>query len=328
MKRLPARLRAELRILAVWTALLAIGLFLTSLGVTFTPEGASAGSLIAAAWHYMGVALLVSAGVAFLAGAIFDWASAAIGRDAWSREVPVWHPALVLAAPAVCTVRASSMGYVSPETLTYIAATPALGHCGALLARYVIRLSIPSRASTFGSLAIVALTLLCAAGLAPAAKLPTLDEQLAVDHALAKVVPLRHCRHLALEEEAPGLLRDSLRGEIRCTGKSFSAIFRVFRGSSLLAVYSSHRAAKAHRLARGIAQDCRAASGTYIGGWHNGTDAGKTLGTLLCHGTGRSSTIEWSDSRSESYSVVSHPSRSGLYSWWHAHGVSWQLPLG
>jgi hypothetical protein len=326
MERLPGGLLTELRIVAVWTALLALALFLASLGVTFTPEGTSAGALIATTWHYMGVVLLVSACAAFLAGAIFDYASAVIGQEAWSREVPPWHLALVLIAPAICTVRSSSMGYVSPETLTYIAATPALGHCGALLARYVTRLSIPPAASTLGSLALVALVLLGSADLAPAPKLPTLEEQLAVDHALAKVVPLHHCRHIALEDEGPGLLRDSLSGEIRCTARSFSGVFRVFRDSSLLAVYSSQRAAKEHRLAHGVAQGCEANRGTYIGGWHNGRDAGSTLGTLLCHGSGRTSTIEWSDTRDSAYSVVSHPSRSSLYSWWHAHGVSWELP--
>jgi hypothetical protein len=311
----------ELWIVLFWATLLCAAMFAVSLKLTFVPAGARAGPLIAAAWEYFWRPLAVGILACLTMGLVFDLLRRARELGPWSQNVPVWHLLMVLAAPAACIWRFAGSGYVSPETWSYIVATPAIGHAGALTARYLLSAHPTAPLAVVGSLLVGAGGIVLAATVVPSPVIPSLQRQLALDRSLARAVPLRGCRHIPIESHT-SLLRDSLIGDIACRQKGFSGFFMDFRNRALLELYASQRQAKAHRRAQHLVSNCQDGGGTYVGHWHDETDPSHPIGMLLCYQTKGTTTIETSDPRNKLYSVVRHRSRKGLNTWWHHHSVS------
>jgi hypothetical protein len=311
----------ELWIVLCWAALLCAAMFAVSLKLTFVPAGARAGPLIAAAWEYFWRPLTAGILGCLTMGLVFDLLRGARELGPWSENVPVWHLLMVLAAPAACIWSFAGIGYVSPETWSYIVATPAIGHAGALTARYL--LSTPPKAplAVVGSLLVGAGAIVLAPTVVPSPAVPSRQRQLALDRSLARAVPLKGCRHIPIESHT-SLLRDSLIGDIACRQKGFTGFFMDFRSSALLDLYASQRQAKARRHARHWVSNCQDGDGTYVGHWHDGTDPSHPIGMLLCYQAKDMTTIETSDPRNNIYSVVRHRGRKGLNAWWRHHSVS------
>jgi hypothetical protein len=318
---LGSALARELRIVLLWAALLSTAMFAVSLRLTFVPAGATAGPLIVAAWEYFWRPLAVGVVACLATGLLFDVLRRTRGLGPWSQNIPSWHLLLVLAAPAACIWSFASSGYVSPESWSYIVATPAIGHGSALTARYLLSTPPPAPGRVVGSLMAGMAGIALAATAAPSPAVPSPQAQLALGRAFARIVPLKGCHHVPIESHT-SLLRDSLIGDIACRQKRFSGFFMDFRNKALLDLYASQRQAKARKAARHLVSNCQDGDGTYIGHWRDDAGTSQPTGMLLCYWAKGTATIETSDPRDAIYSIVKHRSRKGLYAWWHRHSVS------
>jgi hypothetical protein len=318
---LGSALAHELWIVLLWAALLCAAMFAVSLKLTFVPAGARVAPLVAAAGEYFWKPLAAGVAACLLMGLAFDLLRRARGLEPWSRNIPVWHLLLVLAAPAACIWSFAGDGYVSPESWSYIVASPAIGHASALIARYLLSTPPAAPQAVIGSLLAGATGILLAATAAPSPVLPSLPAQLALDRSLARAVPLKGCRHVPIESHT-SLLRDSLIGDIACRQRGFSGFFMDFHNKALLDLYASQRQAKVRKAARRLVSNCRDGGGTYIGRWHNDSDPSQPIGVLLCYQAKSATTIETSDPRNGIYSIVKHRSRRGLNDWWRHHKLS------
>jgi hypothetical protein len=321
-RRLGGALRDEAWRVAGWTVLSLLALGVASIALTFGKDGAEEGAALSAAWQALWMPLLIAAGFAWALGLVYDLAQAGLGRPAWSSPLLAVHPIMGIAAPLILVGVSVEAGYVPPWVWEVAPYASAAGFGASLAGRFLWQLG---KGETRRAQAQFAAVLLCVAVAAGAwivtlvyDPLPSKAAQRKLDHRLARHAPMRHCRGVPLASLPPSLLRDSLDGMVRCRQGGKRGKFYAFSSPALFDVYASQRK-KTVEESGSPADECHQSPGPYVSDWWEESAPNRKLGYLICHGSGRGATIEWSDKRSYGFGSISRQGRRRLYRWWRHH---------
>ncbi len=321
MARLGQSLRLEFWRVVGWTLLSLLALTIASLSLTFSPPHADTGDAIAAAFSYLWRPLLIAAGAAWLAGLVYDLASAARGGEGWSSPLLPAHTIMGIAAPAVLIGASVDSDYVPPQVWSLVPYFSAAGFAASLVARYLWYLPGRPEAPRFAGVALC-VAVVGAAGIASTLDfLPTEKAEARAAVKLRRQVSMGNCATVPASALPSGLLRNSVDGMMRCRAGGKTGKFYAFSSPALFNLFVSQRAGSVEaRAERGSAEFCASGGGAYSSEWWDGSNEDNKAGRLFCYGQGRGSTIEWSDKRVDVYLTVRGRSRQVLYRWWRQNG--------
>jgi hypothetical protein len=324
MRRFRRVATREVFILGFWAAFLFAAALGLSLALTFHAHGADFQTRISAAFYYQWLPAAIGLGAMIAAGCAYDLIRAAGGRPAWSSSSTQQLDVLLFTVgiTGVFLWSAGRDGAIPPSAWSAVA--PVIGGCFifTLCVRLIVdRLTNPDLAKVV-VLVIAAAGLAGAWFLAPRSDLPSHVTEARVESRLREAVPMEHCSPHAVAALPASLLRNSLKGLIRCRQGGLHGTFMVFRNRQLYDIYVSQRQnTMEHRYAHGVGE-CEDRGGLYVSRWHEESRPNRDLGAVLCYGSGARSGVSWSDDRSKMYAIISGPSRSDVHGWWHHHSVN------
>ncbi len=306
-------------------ALAAGGLAVTmgvSLPLTFLPSGADFLTAIAATWHYQWLPAAIGAGVMVLASLAYDGIRAGAGKLAWSEgTLYIDFMLLCLGLPWLFMQSAAQEGSIPPSAWAcapLVVTTAFVLTLGLrLLADRIEQPNQRKLALTFAVIAVLGVAWL----VAPRSDVPSVAEQRKVDRRLIAAVPMGHCSRRSIAALPAGLYRNSLDGLVGCHQGRLRGKFMAFRNQQLLDVYVSQRKHAVEGRGDGASADECPNRAPYSGSWHRNSHPNRTIGSLLCYGSGRHSTLAWEDPRTQLFASITGRSRIRLYRWWREHTV-------
>jgi hypothetical protein len=330
--RFARRLRNEAVLLTVWGGLLLAALVGGAAGLTYTlPHAASNAKALAALAALWPIPIAVAV-ACWISGALFNATRLGVRNGFWSERGGGPHLLLCAAAGGACVGAAvvashAHPAYVPPATWRLVGAMIVAAHVVALGIRRLVRRPAALGESDPRRLlaALAAASVVAAAWLlSPVSDTPTRAMRLVADRQLARQVPFHHCTGLPPQPAGapPTVMSDIVRGELACRGGDLSGRFVWFTSTPQMNLYASARSR-----GLGIPLDdahCQDSGSGYSGRWFLGTAPQRKLGTLTCTDSGGGALVEWSDTRTDIYGIVTRPgSRAALYRWWRRYGSTY-----